>query len=125
MTVYSDDHLIGQYTFIGEPAPYNPGPEVPPEPVEVSVSIDEDGKTAMVTGDFDGLFARVAMVIDTNGVSGLFVTQAVINDGGSIIIPSFQVPGLTLKGVCVALLPNVEDISSPMPNAICTDYMMF
>ena len=80
---------------------------------------------ANVTGDFSGLYARIALVIDNNGVSGLLLTQAEINPGGVIVIPAFILPGLSVKGVSVALVPTLEDIISPKPNVIASSFRMF
>ena len=98
-------------------------PTAAPEPLKLAV--DEEGKTAQVTGDFSGLYARVALILDNNGVSGLYVTQAPINSDGTIVIPEFMVPGLTVKGVNVALVPTLDDIQSAMPNTVVFAMHMF
>ena len=90
-----------------------------------AVAIAEDGKTAQASGSFDGLYARVALVIDNGGVSGLYVTQAVINPDGLIVIPAFLIPGLTVKGVNVALVPSLTDILSPKPDVLASAFRMF
>ena len=79
-----------------------------------------DGKSAKASGDFSGLFARVAIILDNGGVSGLYVTQATINADGTILIPEFMVPGLKVKGVNVSLVPTLADIQSSTPNVKAT-----
>ena len=64
----------------------------------------------------------MALVIDNNGVSGLYVTQVTVNDDGSIVIPSFQVPGLTVKGVNIVLVPTIGDIQKPNPEVRAMDF---
>ena len=51
----------------------------------------------------------MALILDNGGVTGLYVTQAWINENGTIIVPEFMVPGLTVKGVNVALVPTLDD----------------
>ena len=102
-----------------------PSPQEPtPEPVPPEISISADARTAHATGDFVGLYARVALVLDNGGQSGLYVTQATINTDGTIVIPSFMVPGLKVKGVNIALVPSLSDISSPQPNVKASDFRM-
>lgn len=97
-------------------------PLTPPEPPVVTIS--EDGRTASVTGDFTGLYARAAIVIENGSRSGLYVTQVVINPDGSVVIPVFEVPGLTVKGVNIALVRTLEDITSPKPDVVCSASQM-
>ena len=89
---------------------------------DLSVTITADGKSANVMGDRTGLFARVALVLDNNGVSGLYVTQATINSDGTIVIPTFMVPGLTVTGINVALVPSLDDIISSTPTVQAMDF---
>ena len=94
----------------------------PLEPVDVpTLTISDNCKTA-VAGGFDGLYARVALVLDNGGVSGLFITQAPINDDGTIVIPAFQVPGMIVTGISVALVPSLDEISSPTPTVLASDF---
>ena len=95
----------------------------PEAPAEASVKLSADGKSAQAA-NFDGLYARVALVLQNGGTSGLYVTQATINTDGTIVIPSFMVPGLTVKGVNIALVPTLADISSSTPNAKASDFKM-
>lgn len=108
------------------PTPPTPTPTPTPTPMPEarSVSIASDGKTAKVTGDYSGLYARVALVINNSGQTGLYVTQTAINANGTIVIPQFQVPGLTVKGVNVALVPTLADISSAQPTVVASDFKM-
>lgn len=89
----------------------------------VRVTLSEDAKTAKAES-FAGLYARVALVLDNGGVSGLHVTSATINDDGTIVIPAFMVPGLAVKGVCVALVPTYADILSAAPEALAADFRL-
>lgn len=105
------------------PDPKPEGHELPgPAP---AVAIAEDGKTATVTGDASGLYARVALILDNSGVSGLYVTQAMINEGGVIVIPQLLVPGLTVTGVSIALVRSLDDIISPKPSVVVSSFKMF
>ena len=120
VTYYRDTEDTGYYiTALAEIDDPTPGPEV-------QVALAEDGKTAAITGDFEaaGLFARVALVIDNNGVSALLVTQATINPEGTVVIPSFMVPGLRVTGVCIALSGSREDLEGPNPQVIAMDFLL-
>lgn len=88
----------------------------------VSVALTKDGSVAVVTGPYEDLYVRIALVIDMDGVSGLYVTQGVLNDGGVIVVPEFAVPGLTVTGVNVALVPDAGDISTPEPMVMASDF---
>lgn len=94
-----------------------------PEPADVTVKLNGT-QTATVTGDFTGLYVRVALVLDTGGQSALLVTQTPINPDGTIVIPAFTVPGLTVTGVSVALVESIDEITSPMPDVIASDFAM-
>ena len=74
--------------------------------------------------NYSGLYARVALVLDNGGVSGLYVTQASIGSDGSIAIPSMMLPGLSVKGINIALVPTLGDIASPQPNVKASDFIM-
>ena len=100
----------------GEPA----GPAGAP-----AVTISGDGKTASVTGDLTGLYARVAIILDNNGQSGLYVAQAEIGPDGGIVIPSLAIPGLVVKGVNVALVPTLADVQSRTPTVITSATVMY
>ena len=86
----------------------------------LAVTFSADVASAKVTGAWSGLYARVALVLDNGGVSGLYVTQAMINTDGTVLVPSFMVPGLTVKGVNVSLVPTLADIQSTTPNVKAT-----
>ena len=88
------------------------------------MKLSADGKSAQASGSFNGLYARVALVLDNGGQSGLYVTQVTINSDGRIVIPSFMVPGLKVKGVNIALVPTLADISSATPNVKASDFKM-
>ena len=128
--VYCDD-TVTEPTPEPTPAPTpkptpEPTPAPTPEPAEApSLTLSEDGTEAQVTGDYDGLFARVALVLDNGGVSGLYVTQAMINTDGTILVPAFMVPGLTVTGVNVALVPTLADIQRTTPTVLASDFMRF
>lgn len=98
-------------------------PAQTPEAVKPGVSIAADGKTAIASGDCAALYARVALIIDNNGQTGLYVTQATINEGGIIVVPAFIVPGLSVKGVSIALVPTLGDVSSSTPEVTASDFM--
>ena len=100
-----------------------PTPTPTPEPLKVTLS--EDGTRAQIQGDFTGVYARVALVIQNGEVSGLYVTQAPINESGAVVIPQFQMPGLTVIGVNIALVDSLDEILSSTPDAIDSDFMMF
>ena len=113
----------------GEPTgePGEPSGEPTGEPLpSVTVEIAEDGKTAKAAGpDVSRVFVRIALVLDNNGVSGLYVTQGTINPDGTIVIPSFQVPGLKVTGVSIVLTGVVDDILKPNPQAAASAFRMF
>ena len=95
---------------------------VVPEVIEVKLSAD--ARTAQASGNLEGVYARVAIVLNNRGQSGLYVTQAAIKADGSIDIPSFAVPGLTVTAVNIALVPSIADISSSTPAVLCSDFSM-
>ena len=90
-----------------------------------TVRITADGRTAQVTGSTAGIYARVALVLSINGESGLYVTQAPINENGVIVIPAFTVPGMTVTGVNVSLVKTLKDITSPSPDVVSSDFILF
>ena len=94
-------------------------PDTPDEPPVVTVA--EDGRSAQITGSYAGLYARVALVLDNRGESGLFIVQGRITDG-VVEIPLFDVPGLTITGVSVALVRNTTDIPSSHPDVVAMGY---
>lgn len=99
--------------------------DVSPTPAALSVKLAPDGGSAQITGDYTGLYARVALVIDNNGESGLFLAQRSIETDGTINIPALDLPGLTVTGVNVALVYSQEDITSRSPNCAAMDYLFF
>ena len=112
-----------------------PTPVPTPEPADetgsptdlavLKIDFSEDGGVARVTGDYAGLYARVALIIDNNGQTGLYVTQVPVNEDGSIVVPAFMVPGLAVLGVNIALVGSLEDISSPMPKVVASGFMYY
>ena len=112
----------GTYVDIQEPM-YEPSDPVPPEE-PAAVTMTEDGKYAQCTGSYEGLYVRIALTIDNCGESGLYITPGVMNDG-MIVIPQFDVPGLTVTGVCVALVPTQDDITVQSPSIADMDYLYF
>lgn len=101
-----------------------PAPTEEPEP-ELAITLAADGKTAQITGDFTDLYVRAALVLDNNGVSGLYVAQASVSADGEVTIPSFSLPGLTVIGVNVTLVASVEDVVSQTPVPLAVDFMNF
>ena len=91
--------------------------------IETAVKISADGRTAMAT-NFDGLFARVAVVTEHDGKTGLQVMQADIDRNGRIEIPQPNGPGVDVKAVCVALVPTFHDIMSETPDYKAFDYII-
>ena len=103
-------------------------PSDDPNAGAAQVTISDDGKNAYVTGDYGMFLARVALILDMDGESGLYVTQCVINeteDGGLIVIPEFILDGLDVIGVNVALVKTVDDVVSPTPDWLSFDVLMF
>ena len=92
----------------------------PPDPSAemklLYLTLSEDGTTATARGDFENLFARVALTLTDGSASGLYVTQAPILPDGTIPLPSPALPGLTVTGVNVCLVPTLADILSPDPD---------
>ena len=116
---------------VSEPDPAAPMPEFPvfePEPAlpAPAVTISDDGETAVVTGDFTDLYVRVALVLENNGVSGLYVTQASIvtgtDDIGSITVPPLLIPGIKVTAVNIALVPSLNDITSATPSVVAAGF---
>lgn len=85
------------------------------------IRIADDGMTAVVSGDAEGLFVRVSLVLDRNGESGLYTSQSEIGEGGVIVLPALHVPGLIVTGINAALVPTLGDIQSPTPKVIASD----
>lgn len=103
------------------PAPTStPAPTPTPSP---AVTVAADGRSAMVTGGREGLFVRAALVLDMGGQSGLYVTQCEIGEDGCVPLPAFNLPGVTVTGVGVALVPSLEDITAPTPRSAASDYV--
>ena len=98
----------------GEPSD-EPSGEPSGEPVstELKVTIAPDGSSAKVENLRDGQYVRVALLLDKSGETGLYVTQCGVAEDGSVILPAFNVPGLTVKGICVAVVDKLEDICAP------------
>ena len=97
---------------------YSEARQAAPEPP--TLTFTADAKSVKASGGYAGLFARVALVLDNGGVSGLYVTQATINADGTILIPEFKVPGLKVKGVNVSLVPTLADVQSSVPKVEAT-----
>ena len=79
-----------------------------------------DRNGAIVRGDFEGLYVRVALVLESSSGSGLYVTQGEIAADGTVAFPNFSMPGLTVKGINVALVSSLSDITSRTPNVVAT-----
>lgn len=79
-----------------------------------------DRNHAIVQGDTAGLYVRLALVLESGGRTGLYVTQVQIADDGTVAFPVFSMPGLTVKGINVTLVSSLSDIASRTPNFIAT-----
>ena len=99
---------------------YSPKPGTEPD-----VALNENGTMAFVTGDFSRLYARLSVALNNNGESGLYIAPVKIQDNGEIEIPSLDIPGLTVQGISIALVPSLDDITSPKPNTVAWDYILF
>ena len=108
--------------YVPAPTPDAPTITTGPRP---SVVIDPTGGRAKIEGKIEGLFVRVALVLDLRGVSGLYVTQAKIEDGGIVTIPTLGIPGMKVTGVNVSLVSDLRDIQSTTPKVLGTDSLMF
>ena len=101
------------------------GPGDPGNTGVPTVIITDEGRSARVDGEFDGMYIRIALVIRFKGESGLFVTQGAIDDDGVIEIPKFDVPGLIVAGINVSLVSDTDSILSPEPVIIAAASIMF
>ena len=103
----------------------DPGVSVNTSSSKPVIGIASDGRSAVISGDPAGLYARVALIVDNGGRSGLYVTQATINADGSIAIPNLTIPGLTVKAVNISLVRSLAEIQSSTPNteAIAFKYL--
>lgn len=88
----------------------------------VTVTLTSDAKKAIVTGDYTGLYVRIALVLVNNGESGLYITPCQFNDDGTITIPELDLPGISVTGVNVALVLSPDDVTSPNPNRVDMDF---
>ena len=79
-----------------------------------------DRNGAIIRGDTTGLYVRLALVLESSAGSGLYVVQADIAPDGTVAIPAFAIPGLTVKGINVTLVSSLSDITSRTPNAVAT-----
>ena len=79
------------------------------------MAISPDARTASVAGDTAAVYARIALILDSSGQSGLYVTQGSI-DNGVITVPTLALPGLTVRAVSITLVRSIEDIASPTPD---------
>ena len=89
------------------------------------VTLSPNYRTARITGGYTGLYARVALILESAAGSGLYVTQARIGEDGTIPIPSLSIPGLTVQGVNVALVESLDEIPSPSPATVCSCFALF
>ena len=100
-------------------------PTPTPDPGGPAVVLSRDGSYARFVGDISGLYIRIALVLDLNGVSGLYVTQGSLDADGVAVIPSFTMAGFTVRGVSVALTRSLEDLSSGTPTPVASDFILF
>lgn len=82
-----------------------------------------DSSHAVVTGDYEGLYVRIALVLENNGESGLYIAPGSIGKNGVIDIPVFDVPGLTVVQTCVALVENLSDVTARHMNPVAFVYI--
>ena len=75
--------------------------------------------------NWKGLYVRVAETVEINGQTGLYVSQGIVEENGSVMIPLKDEPGVKITGISVALVPTIEDISSPTPNVVDAKAMLF
>ncbi len=116
---YSNDAGVTLYAVWEAAAPVATAAPTPtPAPEAPTLTIASDGTSAQAAGDCAGLYARVALILDNNGQTGLYVTQVTINEGGTILVPAFMVPGLTVKAVNISLVGSLADIQSPTPTTV-------
>ena len=78
----------------------------------VTVTIEDGFNIAKVDNCRPGLYARVAFSVERNGETGLFIMQCGIDEHGLIDIPTFNVPGLTVKGIGVAIVGSLDDLGA-------------
>ena len=141
LTLSTDEPIRTGYLFMGwaetstaEKAMYQPGSVysrdaglqlyavweldavvVPSAPIIV---IADDNSIATVIGHYDDLYARVALLMDFGGLTGLYVTQVPIAANGLVEIPTVVLPGIEVLAVSIVLVSRLEDISTPTPEAI-------
>ena len=96
-----------------------------PAPEGPAVVLSRDGTSARFVGDITGLYIRIALVLDMDGVSGLYVMQGALNENGLAVIPAFALPGFTVRGVSVVLTRSLEDLSSGTPTPVASDFVTF
>ena len=122
VSVRKNDSLTAEITENGYRVSKD-GRELPPDGTEtLSVRISEDGRTASFTGDTLELYVRAALVLEGAGGSGLYVTQVPIGPDGTAELPALQVPGISVRGINVALVRSLEQITSPVPEIVLMDY---
>ena len=90
-----------------------------------TVTITDDGKYAVATGDYQDLHARVAIAYTLNGTTGILITECVVNSNGVIVIPQWGLSGLKITGICVALVKTSEEVYTPTPEIIAMDFISF
>ena len=115
-----------QYTCLRDPdhtctETIDPEGEAPPEETTVGI----EGLIAIITGGFDGLYARISLDIQRSGESGLFLAQGEIREDGTVVIPDFRIPGVVVRGVSVALVRSLDDITSPSPDVVASDFEIY
>ena len=97
-------------TDLDPPIPTAAPTAAPTAEPEADIVFLADGMTAVVTGEYAGLYVRVALIVDTRGQSGLYVTQVEIKGDGTVVIPTLPLPGMNVRGVNIALVRTPEDI---------------
>ena len=88
----------------------------------LSIGIYPDNLNALVTGNCEGLYARVALVVENQGTSGLYVAQAPISADGKITLPVLPIPGIKVTAVNISLVRTLRDISNPVPDVVAMGF---
>ena len=97
--------------------------DVQATPSAVTITIAEDGSTAHIEGYTGEKCARVAMIMDFNGETGLYLTTCRIDDNDTVTIPRFDVDGIDVVSISVAVAENTETLMMPNPDVIAAAHI--